>query len=449
MKPSSSSWRTASRLALIFVLAVLASWWMDSAGRDAPAGQLRSPLGPANSPLYRPKPSTHMPAPTRIANPTRPRTVTRTASPDPKLLLTPVVTPIPLASPPFIPGLAGKSTEPYRVAFRKENTLWIMNNDGSDLKMILDSESQMSLYLGHNPYPERVIKWASPSPDGRTLALVFSDVFEFEHQGQEAHFSIYNFDVDTEELDFLVEGVDPEWSPDGSQIAYRDSTGGLSVVDVATKTVRKAFSAEPGGYIVWDFTWSPDGDRIAFVHKIRGLGGTPEILVTALDGQDRVISLFPDTIFETGNQSWSPKGEDILFVSSAGEHSGPQLSRNLWRATANGARQLQLTKDIVVTSNNPLWSSNGDWIVFVGSQEYALPESIFSTWLLSADGSQLYRLTTGTVTDARWSPDGTQIIYQKEEQGIWTLDLRDGFERQIYPGEPGVTYLDMAVLPGS
>ena len=318
-----------------------------------------------------------------------------------------------------------------------------MNSDGSDKRMLIDTESEASLFLGHSPYPERPIRWGSPSPDGKRLALVLCDVWKQEYKGQPVHFSIYTFEIGTGELEFLVEGVEPVWSPDGKWIAYQGPDLGLWVVDVVARAAKEIYPVEEE-YEAIDFAWSPDGKKIAFLKKETGLGGVPEMLVINADGSGEAVQLIPRTGYAFGGLNWSPNGENISYISSAGEYTGPRLSSNLWVITADGTKQTQLTKGIFVAGGFPRWSPDGKWIVFSGLQRYEEPEPLYCLWLISADGSELRRLTRDSVFDhlyPHWSPDGTQIIFQKAEQGIWTINMSDGSLKQVYPEN-----VDLAVL---
>jgi len=143
-------------------------------GQVATAAQ--SPLAtPTEPPTPAPLP---MPTPTEETTfqspfPTPTLEPTPTILPVPTPLPTPVVTPIPVAKPPFIPGIEDKTTEPYTIVVRRENTLWVVNNDGTDKRTLIDTESRAGLYM-------RVILWEgaesagrwSVSPDGTRLAHV-------------------------------------------------------------------------------------------------------------------------------------------------------------------------------------------------------------------------------------------------------------------------------------
>ena len=91
------------------------------------------------------------------------------------------------------------------------------------------------------------------------------------------------------------------------------------------------------------------------------------------------------------------------------------------------------------------------WVAFIGQPTYeGGPGSPYDLWLLDTKSSRLLRLsrnvTEDGVYDPRWSPDGTQIVFQMLGQGIWTFGLADGSLQRVYPGEPEVSHYDMAIL---
>ena len=157
-------------LAALVTFALVLVWLFGPLSQRVPVGQQEHPVGTATAtaslppatvtpepyplpsvplpdtptPGPYPPPRTPMPVPFEPTLTPRP---TPTEPPVPTPLPTPVITPIPLASPPFIPGIEDKPTEPYEIVLRKGNVVWIMNNDGSDKRMLVDTESRASLFL--------------------------------------------------------------------------------------------------------------------------------------------------------------------------------------------------------------------------------------------------------------------------------------------------------------
>ena len=99
---------------------------------------------------------------------------------------------------------------------------------------------------------------------------------------------------------------DPDWSPDGSQIAFAREIGNdwdLYLKDVDTGDLRQLTSGSGNDT---DPSWSPDGTRIAFVSD-RGGGGLYVLNVStgqiALVDQEAV-----------GSPTWSPDGTQIAVT---------------------------------------------------------------------------------------------------------------------------------------
>jgi len=408
-------------LLVLAVLAVGLAWLLGPQG-VLPAQQ--------TSPVPTPIPTVPTPLPTLTPH------IPETPPPVPTPVPTPVVTPIPVAKPPFIPGLEDAIPQPFHIILREGNEVWMVNSDGSDRRLLIDTESKAGLYLGHHPMQGISVPpvgWGSVSPDGTMLALVVTDLWEVEYKGQPFGWQIYLFDIQTGEFRFLVEGAEPVWSPDSGQIACMRENR-LWVVDATTGKGREVFPFEEGYWVGDNMVWSPVGKKIAFVKREAGLGGMAEVLAVNADGLGEAIQLIPLTAYGLGGLSWSPDGENISYVSFAGESTGPLEPPNLWVTTRDGAKRIQLTKDFLV-AGVPRWSPDGRWIVFSGTQHYEEPISPYCLWLISADGSELRRLTrdSASVLHPGWSPDGAKIIFQRAEEGVWTIDLGDGSSREVHP----------------
>lgn len=149
--------------------------------------------------------------------------------------------------------------------------LHVVNADGTGERNLTQSDADES-------GPE----W---SPDGSRVAFV-------RPLGEGSELYLINSDgtgetqlTDTPEADFL-----PAWSPDGEEIAFTQITDvgnfntRLAVVDVGTREVRVLTTDEVGGV---EPTWSPDGAFIAFSgHRSLGRTASYEIHSIRSDGTE-------------------------------------------------------------------------------------------------------------------------------------------------------------------
>jgi TolB protein len=196
-------------------------------------------------------------------------------------------------------------------------------------------------------------------------------------------------------------GIDegfPDWSPDGSKIAYstgRDGNNEIYVMNAdGTNAVRLTNS--PGD----DFapSWSPDGARIAFVSDRDQTAGVYDLYIMNSDGSN-VKQLTNDAAIDY-SPDWSPDGKTIVFRS---HHDGPGdiyiiNADPLTGTGGTGARNL---------TNNPAedwaptWSPDGQWIAFQTNRD-----GNFEIYLMMADGSALTNITNDPGDDQMpyWRP---------------------------------------------
>jgi hypothetical protein len=168
-----------SMLVGVVVLAGLAvglAWLLGPWGA-LPAQQ----ISPVQTPTLAP---TALPVSTPVPTPTP--YLTETPPPVHTPLPTPIVTSIPVTEPPFIPGLEDAVPEPFHIILREDNEVWMVNGDGSDRRLLIDTEDEAGLYLGHYPIQGiegPPLRWGSVSPDGTKLALVVTDLWKPEYKG--------------------------------------------------------------------------------------------------------------------------------------------------------------------------------------------------------------------------------------------------------------------------
>jgi TolB protein len=152
--------------------------------------------------------------------------------------------------------------------------------------------------------------------------------------------------------------------------------------------------------------WSPDGKRIIFMSN---RDGNPEIYVMNADGsaQTNLTNNAANDIFP----KWSADGTQIGFTSNR------DSSDEIYVMNADGSNQTRLTHN-PGDDAFPRWSFDGKKIVF----EHGQGNGTYEIYLMNSDGSNQTPLTNSPGprddnTGARWSPDGTQIIFWSSRDG--------------------------------
>ena len=145
----------------------------------------------------------------------------------------------------------------------------------------------------------RSITW---SPDGRTIALAGAGT------DTTTKTEIYAMKVDGSGLTRLTFGTasawDPDWSPDGSRIAFVSDRSGTSEIHVmnADGSGVKQLTNIQGALAP---AWSPDGRRIAFT-----LAGN---IIYVMNADGSGLSRLSDPNASDHDPAWSPDGAKIVF----------------------------------------------------------------------------------------------------------------------------------------
>jgi Tol biopolymer transport system component len=187
----------------------------------------------------------------------------------------------------------------------------------------------------------------------------------------------------------------PAWSPDRTRLAFAAFTDPLSqsriyVMNADGTNLRRLTSDAPYGDNNPD--WSPDGSRIAFERNgeiiiINADGTNPTAVPHLTDDADRV-------------PSWSPDGTKLAVARDRGF---TQIEK-IWVISLDGTEAVQLT-DGSSQATDPEWSPDGSRIAFVTNREG--PAHVY---LMNADGTGQTRLTTvGPSGWPSWSPDGSRL----------------------------------------
>jgi dipeptidyl aminopeptidase/acylaminoacyl peptidase len=276
----------------------------------------------------------------------------------------------------------------------------------------------------------------------------------------------------------------PEWSPDGSWIAYRGEQGEKSGILIAHPDGTGArFIAETQGtnaplpYEGRSLAWSPDGKRIAFVSATPGpeaaeATGDPVVIRRYLYKPDysEGLSRFNDNrrshifvaevatgqVRQLTNRNtyehsidWSPKGDEIVFVSEGEPDADQFYDDDLFVVRVSDGKIRRLT-NTEGSEFYPRWSPDGTKVAYSATKrgltdrETNMEDS--HVWVMNADGSD--RREIGAVIDDRqgpptWSSDGSALYFSVQQRGSIHL-----VRLPISGGQPETVVNDVGFLHG-
>jgi eukaryotic-like serine/threonine-protein kinase len=256
------------------------------------------------------------------------------------------------------------------------------------------------------------------TPDGK--GIVFSAGQAIQNQ------SIWRVSISgsgpPERLQFGVENASvPAVARNGTRLAFQRPRSDVNIyrLSLSASGVPLARPAQFLSSTRAEYTpqYSPDGTRIAFQSD---RGGGYGVWVSEADGSN-VAELASKPGTHAGTPRWSPDGTKITFDWNA------DGNWNIYVIRSSGGKPLRLTSD-PATDSIPSWSHDGKWIYFASNRS-----GRNEVWKAPADGGDAAQVTRNGGYVAFESADGASLFYKKDDgpTPLWTMPLGSGEERQV------------------
>jgi len=252
---------------------------------------------------------------------------------------------------------------------------------------------------------------------------------------------IYMVNADGTGLTRLTWGMDPSWSPDGSQVAFVRWTTpwGIYTINADGSSEKVLFSSNVARAPVW----SPDGSQLAFYFETEGWTAPWRECFEGLG----CLTLIPAMLQQEWHLGVVDVADGYLHQPYCDRSSfSPTWSREEGRLIYDGDHGLSTTT--VEGPNNqpftdnvhdafPVLSPDGGRIAFMHWQH-----DHWEIYMMNADGSGRRPLTGSSALLERrpnnvspaWSPDGQQLVFLSDRGGdgeFYVMNADGSDQRQI------------------
>ncbi|MDA0179489.1 DPP IV N-terminal domain-containing protein [Solirubrobacter phytolaccae] len=226
----------------------------------------------------------------------------------------------------------------------------------------------------------------------------------------------------------------PDWSPDGTRIAFRNRRNSrfesaildFRVRDAAGRPVVTDIPHAGDGTQTTQPSWFPNGQGLLYRRTTTAPPTRSDVWAMNLDGTNRrpVVVLPEDQFYP----SFSPDMRTVLFSTVKGADA-----RNIQAMdVATGAITTLFDHSPRSYDSAPAWSPDGRQIAFESDLD-----GDREIYVMNADGSNVRQLThNGNWEEGpAWSPDGTRLAFTRAlsntDYNVWTMAPDGTDQRQL------------------
>ncbi|MBI3160292.1 MAG: serine/threonine-protein kinase [Chloroflexi bacterium] len=277
------------------------------------------------------------------------------------------------------------------------------NRTGSFQIWVQSLESRREIQITNIPGGACQPEW---SPDGSRIA--FTSPCR-DNQDVYVDARLYMINVDGTGLTVLPTGVgssDPSWSPDGRFLLYT-----LAFDSIRSHIYRLDLESGESVYMTgedklnFDPVWSPDGERFVFVSTRQG---GYRLYVKENDPDAEAQTLTRSGEKYNSQPSWTPDGLQVVFIQRPSPQSGPgqlyRVSMEMLNITNSLVYQeFRVSAGLVVEPEvDPDVSNDGFRIAYEGWPD----GENHDIWVMFIDGTNRTRITTDPAVDfdPAWRP---------------------------------------------
>ncbi|MEM7221528.1 MAG: S9 family peptidase [Pseudomonadota bacterium] len=278
------------------------------------------------------------------------------------------------------------------------------------------------------------------SPDGKAL-LYGINTTDLENDAYLTEFVIS--DLDGNRLQTLLEPAPhhagPQWSPDGTRVAYLSSQSGRTniwSVDADGGDKRQLTDAKKD---ISSFKWAPDGRSIAFVmadpdyqepvvENPAVFNKTHLWLLTLDGGAIRNLTAGQDfTVSDWGGgwvYDWAPDGKAIVFAYQAAPGLDSWTEAQLAIADLEAGGITKIVTDNAHWKYFPKYSPDGNWIAFVNAPGPFKWSFLWDIKLIPATGGktvQLPKTKSESPIPWQWAADSQSLFYVENDRATFSF----------------------------